>query len=86
MEARWHGKNDSQHNPESYRFETLVEDITTILDKLEIEKSNFMGYSFGGRVGLAIPKYAPKRFNSLIIGGAAGSTAGGIKLYRGILL
>jgi pimeloyl-ACP methyl ester carboxylesterase len=71
MDARGHGKSDKLYNPELYRFKFLVKDVTTILDELEIDKTNFMGYSFGGRVGLAIPKYAPDRFNSLIIGGAA---------------
>jgi len=71
IDPRGHGKSTKLYTPESYRFETLVKDTTTILDELNIEKSNFMGYSFGGRVALAIPKYAPDRFKSLIIGGAA---------------
>ena len=53
-----------------YVFETLVKDTVSILDALDIEKSHFMGYSFGGRVGLGIAKYTPNRFSSLIIGGA----------------
>lgn len=71
IDARGHGKSDKPHLPESYKFETLVSDTVSVLDALGVERSHFMGYSFGGSVGLAIAKYAPDRFSSLIIGGAA---------------
>lgn len=69
LNVRGHGKSDKPHNPEAYVMETMVSDLTSILDELGYDKAHFFGYSLGGRVGLAIGKYAPDRFSSLIIGG-----------------
>jgi pimeloyl-ACP methyl ester carboxylesterase len=67
--ARGHGKSDKPHAPEKYSMEHMVSDVTAVLDDLRIDKAHFYGYSMGGRVGLAIGRYAPERFSSLIIGG-----------------
>ena len=69
IDARGHGKSSKPYNPESYKLKTIVNDIVTILDTLNIDKTHFFGYSWGGRIGLATAKYAPNRFKSLIIGG-----------------
>jgi pimeloyl-ACP methyl ester carboxylesterase len=69
IDARGHGKSDKPHDPEKYAMKYMVNDIVAVLDQLEIEKAAFWGYSMGGRIGVAIGKYAPSRFNSLIIGG-----------------
>jgi len=69
IDARGHGKSDKPHTPESYAMKHMVGDIVSVLDDLKINKATFWGYSMGGRIGLAIGKYAPDRFNALIIGG-----------------
>jgi len=38
---------DKLHRPENYSLERLVSDITTVLDDLHIEKTNYLGYSMG---------------------------------------
>jgi pimeloyl-ACP methyl ester carboxylesterase len=47
----------------------MVGDTVSVLDALDVEKTNFMGFSYGGRIGLGIAVYTPERFKSLIIGG-----------------
>ena len=69
IDARGHGSSDKPHDPELYGMEYMVGDVTAVLDELGIDKAHFWGYSMGGRIGLAIGKYVPKRFSSLIIGG-----------------
>ena len=69
IDARGHGKSSKLYTPDSYRLITLVTDIVHLLDTLKVEKTHFLGYSWGGRIGLGAAKYAPERFNSLIIGG-----------------
>ncbi|MHA2303536.1 MAG: alpha/beta fold hydrolase [Candidatus Thorarchaeota archaeon] len=69
MDARGRGRSDKPHSPEKHSQKYMVGDVTAILDDLGVEKAHFWGYSMGGRVGLATGKYAPDRFNSLIIGG-----------------
>jgi pimeloyl-ACP methyl ester carboxylesterase len=69
MDARGHGKSSKLYTPDSYRLKTLVNDVVSLLDTLNVDKTHYLGYSWGGRIGLAVAKYAPDRFNSLIIGG-----------------
>jgi pimeloyl-ACP methyl ester carboxylesterase len=69
MDARGHGKSDKPHDPEQYSMKYMTSDVVTVLDDLNIDKAAFWGYSMGGRIGLAVAKYAPDRFTAYIIGG-----------------
>lgn len=69
VDMRGHGQSDKPHDPAVYGAETQVSDIIAVLDELGIDKTNYFGYSLGGRLGWALATYAPERFNSLIIGG-----------------
>jgi pimeloyl-ACP methyl ester carboxylesterase len=71
VDVRGFGDSDKPHDSSDYAFQNLVADLIAILDKLKIEKTDYLGYSMGGRIGFRIPIYASQRFNSLIIGGAA---------------
>jgi pimeloyl-ACP methyl ester carboxylesterase len=51
-------------------MKVLTEDVLAVLDSLHIKKAHFFGYSFGGRVGFGMARYAPERVSSLVIGGA----------------
>lgn len=70
IDARGHGSSDKPYHPEAYRLSCLVDDVLAVLDKLNISKTHFFGYSRGGKTGFAMAKYAPERLFSLIIGGA----------------
>jgi pimeloyl-ACP methyl ester carboxylesterase len=70
IDARGHGGSDKPHRPESYKLELLVGDVVAVLDELNVSQAHFYGYSFGGRIGFAMAKFAPGRLHSLIIGGA----------------
>jgi pimeloyl-ACP methyl ester carboxylesterase len=48
-----------------------VGDIVAVLDELGISKAHYFGYSMGGWIGFGLACYAPERFRSLILGGAA---------------
>lgn len=69
MDARGHGKSDKPYKPESYQMKKMASDVIAVLDDLGVEKAHFFGYSYGGKIGLAILKYFPDRFMSFIIGG-----------------
>ncbi len=71
IDARGHGQSDKPHDPADYALEKQVGDVTTVLDKLKIDKAHYFGYSMGATIGWAAAKYAPDRFMSLIIGGDA---------------
>jgi len=51
IDARGHGASDKPHDPEAYRTETMVADVVSVLNDLNIEKAHFLGYSMGGQIG-----------------------------------
>ena len=69
IDSRGHGASDKPHDPEAYSTETMVADVVSVLNDLDIEKAHFLGYSMGGQIGWCIGRHAPDRFYSLIIGG-----------------
>jgi pimeloyl-ACP methyl ester carboxylesterase len=71
VDMRGQGKSDKPHDPDAYAAATQASDIVVVLDKLGIAKANFFGYSLGARLGWALAKYAPARFQSFIFGGDA---------------
>jgi len=70
IDIRGHGASDKPHDSKAYEMKLLVDDITAVLDDLNVDKAHFFGYSLSGRLGFGTAKYAPKRFRSFIIGGA----------------
>ena len=71
IDARGHGASDKPHESDAYDRERNVADITAVLDDLEIPRARYFGYSMGARIGFAIARYAPDRFDSLILGGGS---------------
>jgi len=69
IDSRGHGASDKPHDPKAYRTETMVADVVSVLNDLDVEKAHFLGYSMGGQIGWCIGRHAPDRFYSLIIGG-----------------
>ena len=70
VDARGHGASDKPHEPEAYELKLRAGDVVAVLDSLNLSKAHYFGYSMGGWIGFGLAKYAPTRFNSLIIGGA----------------
>lgn len=71
IDARGHGRSDKPHEERAYRMDTLVADVLAVLDRLRIERTDFFGYSLGGRVGYALAASEPERLNALVIGGGS---------------
>lgn len=62
-----HGKTDSPIAYSRYSMEHSVEDVVAILDVLEIDKVNLLGYSMGGRLALSIAAAYPNRICKLLL-------------------
>ena len=56
----------------------MAEDVRALLDHLQIERADVMGYSMGARIGAFLAVRHPARVRSLILGGL------GIKLVEGV--
>ena len=66
---RGQGRSDKPHDVSSYALSIRVADATAILDKLGVEKSHFLGFSWGARLGFALGEHAQKRLRSLALCG-----------------
>jgi pimeloyl-ACP methyl ester carboxylesterase len=70
LDPRGHGESDKPHEPSAYRLELLATDLTAVLDELEIDQVDLLGYSRGGATAIATAIYRPARVRSIIVGGA----------------
>jgi 3-oxoadipate enol-lactonase len=64
-DRRGHGKSDVPNGP--YSMERFGRDVISILDALEIKKTNWCGLSMGGMVGQWLGANAPDRVDKLIL-------------------
>lgn len=70
MSPLGHGLSDKPHHSSAYTSQHRVSDILAVLDHLQIEKTQMLGYSLGGRAALEMMVYAPDRIVSAAIGGS----------------
>ncbi|MCG8347697.1 MAG: 2-succinyl-6-hydroxy-2,4-cyclohexadiene-1-carboxylate synthase [Chloroflexales bacterium] len=62
-----HGQTDAPANAARYSMAHCVADLLTLLDTLEVERADVLGYSMGGRVALHLAVAAPHRVRSLLL-------------------
>ena len=66
-----HGDSDAPASPQAYTMESAAVDIISLLEALQLERVNVLGYSMGGRLALYLALHYPQRFGSLILESAA---------------
>lgn len=65
-DLRGFGDSDKPENPEKYEMSILVSDIIGILDKLNIEKVDFVGHDSGAIIGWALASKYPNRIKHFV--------------------
>jgi pimeloyl-ACP methyl ester carboxylesterase len=70
IDARGHGASSKPHTPSAYGVASFVADIVAVLDALDIERADYMGYSMGSWIGFGLARFRPERLRALILGGA----------------
>lgn len=66
-DMRGHGSSDYPEDINLYNEKETIEDMLSILDKLNVKKANIGGMSLGGYMSLAFYNQFPERVDSLII-------------------
>lgn len=66
-----HGETESPEDIKRYKIESAAEDLILLLDQLEIEKIDLLGYSMGGRLALTLAILYPERVRKLILESAS---------------
>lgn len=67
VDHRGHGRSDKLHDAEAYAMALRAQDAVAVLDQLKVDRSHFIGMSWGGRLGFGLGEYAPDRVLSLVI-------------------
>ncbi len=70
-----HGDTDSPANVERYRMERVAGDLICLIEQLDIEAADWLGYSMGGRLALYITVNNPERVRSAILVSASPGVA-----------
>jgi pimeloyl-ACP methyl ester carboxylesterase len=72
-DLRGHGRSEKLYDPAAYGYDLQKADARNLLDHLQIERADVMGYSMGGRIGTHFALAYPERTRSLILGGVGES-------------
>lgn len=84
IESRGHGY--STHGNEKLSLSLMARDVLAVMDALQIDVANIMGFSDGGNIALHMALKARERIKSLILSGAnsepKGLSPGGMALIK----
>ena len=78
LDNRGHGASSKLYDPAAYHTTAMMGDVRALLDHLNIERADIMGYSMGARIAAFMAVYHPERVRSLVLGGL------GIRLVQGV--
>jgi pimeloyl-ACP methyl ester carboxylesterase len=69
FDNRGHGDSGKLYDPAAYEIAIMASDITALMDHLNIERADVMGYSLGSRMTAVLARSQPERLRSVIFGG-----------------
>ena len=69
FDNRGHGESAKLYDPAAYEIAIMASDITALMDHLNIERADVMGYSLGSRMTAVLARSQPERLRSAIFGG-----------------
>lgn len=69
LDNRGHGDSSKLYDPEVYSIPIMASDVSALMDHLELERADVMGYSLGARMTAWLALRHPQRLRSAILGG-----------------
>jgi pimeloyl-ACP methyl ester carboxylesterase len=69
LDNRGHGDSAKLYDASAYEIATMAGDIIALMDHLDIERADVMGYSLGSRMTAVLALTRPERLRSAILGG-----------------
>ncbi|MFN3579960.1 MAG: alpha/beta fold hydrolase [Pseudomonas sp.] len=73
LDARGHGRSGKPHDAAFYGEARMALDVRALLDELELDEADLVGYSMGATVALLTAAQEP-RIRRLVVGGVGSST------------
>jgi len=78
LDNRGHGASSKLYDPAAYHSAAMAGDVRALLDHLQIERADIMGYSMGARITAFLAVKHPGLVRSAILGGL------GVRLVEGV--
>ena len=69
LDLRGHGESDKPHEAAAYDRAAMAGDILALMDHLDIQRADLLGYSMGCRMAILAATASPERVGNLILGG-----------------
>jgi pimeloyl-ACP methyl ester carboxylesterase len=69
FDNRGHGESGKLYDAADYEIGVMADDISALMDHLEIARADVMGYSLGSRMTAELAQRQPQRLRSAILGG-----------------
>jgi pimeloyl-ACP methyl ester carboxylesterase len=84
IDNRGHGQSAKLYDPAAYHTTLMAADAGALLDHLQIERADVMGYSMGARITAFLAKQHPNRVRSIVLGGLGTHLVEGVGLPESI--
>ncbi|PVB60000.1 alpha/beta hydrolase [Labrenzia sp. 011] len=78
IDNRGHGESQKFYDPAAYGAPVMAEDARQLLDHLEIEQTDVMGYSMGARISAFLTLNHPGRVRRAVFGGLGYGMVSGV--------
>ncbi len=82
LDCRGHGASGKPHEPEAYGGEAMPGDVMRLMDHLEIERADLMGYSMGGMISTLLLAHHADRFGAVVLAGIGGGAVSAAPIDR----
>ncbi len=69
IDNRGHGDSQKYHDPDAYGAPIMAEDARRLLDHLDVERADVMGYSMGARISAFLTLNHPDRVRRAVFSG-----------------
>jgi pimeloyl-ACP methyl ester carboxylesterase len=69
LDCRGHGSSGKPHDSAAYALEIMAADVRRLLDHLDIEVADYLGYSMGARIGMQAMLDYPGQLRRVALGG-----------------
>ncbi len=69
LDNRGHGESSKLYDPAAYHTDRMGEDAIALLDHLQVDRADVLGYSMGARITAFLASAHPQRTRSAILGG-----------------
>jgi pimeloyl-ACP methyl ester carboxylesterase len=84
LDNRGHGQSTKLYDPADYHTTKMAADVRALLDHLQIERADVMGYSMGARIVAFLALEHPERVRSMVLGGLGIHLVDGVGLPESI--